>query len=84
MKELIFGADCVKAALTSHRRQFYRLLLYQSDLKKSQEILELAQKLRIPIQYTTRKELDVLLNDRPHQVNPVLFCYFLYSCRMWH
>ena len=74
MKELIFGFDCVKAALNSHRRQIYKLLLYQNSQQtpqKSNEILELAQKRKIPIQYTTRKELDVLLMDRPHQVRSV-------------
>lgn len=73
MKEIIFGFDCVKAALSSNRRQFYKLLLYQNTNhqkieSKSIEILEMAQKRKVPIQYTTRKELDILLLDRPHQV----------------
>lgn len=71
MKEIIFGFDCVKAALNSNRRQLYKLLLYQSTQQnqaKSTEILEMAQKRKVPIQYTTRKELDILLMDRPHQV----------------
>lgn len=73
MKEIIFGFDCVKAALSSNRRQLYKLLLYQNTThqkieSKSIEILEMAQKRKVPIQYTTRKELDTLLLDRPHQV----------------
>ena len=71
MKEIIFGSDCVRIALSGYRRQIYKLLIYQSTEKKnnnSDHILELAQKRLIPLQHTTRKELDILLCDRPHQV----------------
>lgn len=77
MKEIIFGLDCVTAALSSYRRKIFKLLLYQNDLGgpikfeksvKIQEIFEMALKRKISVQFTTRKELDVLLEDRPHQV----------------
>ena len=71
MREIIFGLDCVLSALSAQRRDIYKLLIYQNDLKKVsklQEVLEMAQGRKVPVQFTTRKELDSLLNDRPHQV----------------
>lgn len=71
MKEIIFGLDCVRMALSANRRQIYKLLYYQNSLKpsaKGDAILDAAKKRKIPVQYTTRKELDILLSDRPHQV----------------
>lgn len=74
MRETIFGLNCVHAALTANRRQIYKLLIYQNDLKitgsshKLQDVLEAAQKRKVAVQFTTRKELDTLLEDRPHQV----------------
>lgn len=72
MKELIFGLDCVQMALSANRRQIYKLLVYQNVLKPSEkvdEILDDAKRKKVPIQYTTRKELDIFLSDRPHQVH---------------
>lgn len=87
MRETLFGLNCVQAALATNRRQIYKLLIYQNDLKapseskqKLQDVLEAAQKRKVAIQFTTRKELDILLEDRPHQVkriipNPFLHVY---------
>ena len=72
MKEIIFGLDCVQAALSVNRRQIYKLLIYQNDSVinlKSKGILEAAIKRKVPVQFTTRKELDNLLENRPHQVH---------------
>ena len=62
MKEIIFGFDCVNAALSAHRRQIYKLLLYQSDLvenSKTQSVLEAAVKGKFP--YNTRLERSLII-----------------------
>lgn len=88
MKELIFGLDCVRGALSTNRRQVYKLLAYQSTEKPASnncaavDIFDLARKRSIPIQYTTRKELDILLQDRPHQVKLFLSLMLLQSNRL--
>ncbi len=73
MKELIFGLDCVRGAFSTNRRHIYKLLIYQSadnaaQIRVTEAIFEAARKHGVPVQYTTRKELDILLQDRPHQV----------------
>ena len=69
-KELIFGIDCVRLALSNSRRKIYRLLAYRNNKVKQNDshIIQLANDRKIPIQYTSKFELDNLLANRPHQV----------------
>lgn len=69
-KEFIFGADCVRLALTNSRRKIYRLLVYRNSKvnQNDSDITIIARDRQIPVQYTSKVELDNLLENRPHQV----------------
>lgn len=68
--QCLFGLYPIELALQSKRRQFYRLFLSRtSDDNRQliQNILNLANQLAIPIEYTSSDKLDHLSFDRPHQ-----------------
>lgn len=70
----VFGVSPVRLALLSKRRKFTELLMQtgtdsnnKKDQKSFTEILNLCQKMEIPIREFTKHDLNMLTDSRPHQ-----------------
>lgn len=70
--EYLYGYQCVRAALRARSRRIRQLLFYDNEKPPSpkvHEILHLARDASIPLQYSTKNQLDALCHQRPHQVS---------------
>lgn len=71
--EYLYGVQPVLGALRFRSRRIKQLLFYDNgvNLKNNPrlvQILELARQSSLPVQHTTRQQLDGLCQQRPHQV----------------
>lgn len=69
MKELLYGRQPVRETLRAGRRQVFGLLLAQGIQPTGivAEILSLAQRVKIPVRYLDRQEMDRLSGEANHQ-----------------
>lgn len=67
--EYLYGHQPVHVALRRGGRRIRQLLFYDNGKtsQKSQEILAAARHRSVPIQYSTKSQLDALCQQRPHQ-----------------
>lgn len=76
--EYLYGTQPVLTALRQRSRRITQLLLYDTERRHQTnphlgQILALARQYVLPIQHTTRLQLDGLCHQRPHQV-PCVTC----------
>jgi 23S rRNA (guanosine2251-2'-O)-methyltransferase len=68
MKNLIYGMHAIEAALKKPPHNFLQIFMQQNRQdKRTQKILQLAEKLNIPIKFVTSAELQKLVGDARHQ-----------------
>ncbi len=65
-KEIIFGVNSVREAIYSHNRKIYKVYI-AAERDRLSEIVSLAKKKGIKIEYSSRGELNRLIGNVPHQ-----------------
>jgi len=67
-KEILFRRNAVHECLRAGRRKFHRLVIAEDgDLAALQDILAEARRRQLPLERTTKKELNLATHGEPHQ-----------------
>src|ERR671922_259061 len=69
MADLLYGRNAVREALRAQRRTFQRLLVSSGAQEAGTlgEVVNLAEKVGVPVERVERRELDRRLRDANHQ-----------------
>lgn len=67
MPKYIYGVNTVRSVIENSKRQIYRLIIENSSGSKFMDIIKLANKRKIPVQFAPYKLLDKLTHNSNHQ-----------------
>jgi len=67
MKKYIYGVNTVSEVLANSSRKIYRLIVENTSGSKLMDIIKLANKKKIPVQFAPKKLLDKLTKKANHQ-----------------
>lgn len=67
MPKYIYGINTVKSALENSKRRIYRLIVENTSGSKLMDIIKLANKKKVPVQFASYRLLDKLTYNSNHQ-----------------